>query len=74
MRMRKLRRGDVGPSNALPKRDFGPLLIADKSDGGRGRSDYNMAAERARAGTEGERTGCVRYSSTGLALPCRTEK
>ncbi len=53
------------------RKRFGLLL--DKSDGGRTLAAYNQAHERAKMSAEGE-SGCVKYSSSGLALPCKTEK
>jgi hypothetical protein len=47
-------------------RGFGPLH--EKIQGGRTLAAFSQAAERARIGTQG--TGCIKFSSSGLALPC----
>lgn len=69
MRRKKLRWEKPQP-RALPRKRFGPLLGVEKNDGGRGRADYNQAADRAKMGLEG--ADC--YSSSGLALPCGKSK
>ncbi len=66
----KLKKTELGRRRRIRPKRFFALLRTDKNDGGRGNDDFNMAAERARRGTEGESAGCVKYASSGLALPC----
>lgn len=69
MKMKKLGWKEVQKQAGRPKRKlFGPLLSVSINDGGRAGSAYREAQERAKMSVEG--SGCVRYSGSGLALPC----
>lgn len=67
MKTKNLRWGESRLIRPERKR-FGTLL--DKSDGGRGLAAYNQAGERAKMSVEGASSGCVKYSPSGLAIPC----